>query len=139
MERILHPHGIIFEREQTSARRQCSICERRLENRAFFLTEDDGAPDPRQSWLLCAPCNEAVRTELARSTLHPPLRTRVAVGLVASQRGPANRPHWWQERYWEELDDAGWNHVIVWSIVLIGIGHVVLFAIFMLLQVAIGH
>jgi hypothetical protein len=73
-----------------------------------------------------------VQAELARSELRPPIRTRVAVGLVASQRGPARRPKWWQERYWEELDDVGWNRFIIWSILIIGIGHVVVFAVFML-------
>ena len=132
MERILHPHGMAFERQQTSARRSCSICARRLENRAFYLTEDDAAPDPRQSWLLCAPCNVAVQSELERSTLRPALRTRVAVGLVASQRGPSNRAKWWQERYWDELDESGWNHVIIWSIVGIAFGHVLVFIILMM-------
>ncbi|HEX9038934.1 MAG TPA: hypothetical protein VF808_18270 [Ktedonobacterales bacterium] len=139
MGRMLHPHGINFESQHMAAHRRCSICERKLEHKAYFLTESEDAPDPRQSWLICAPCNLAVQAELERSTLRPALRTRIAVGLVASQRGPANRAKWWQERYWEELDDSEWNRVIFWSMVIIGIGHVVVFLIFMMWPIIFHH
>lgn len=132
MDRKLHPHSLTFEAQQQAVRRRCSICQRRLANTAYFLTEDDDAPEPQQSWLLCVNCNSAVQAELARSELRSAVRTRVAVGLVASQRSPERRPKWWQERYWEELDDASWNHFIIWSIVIIGVGHVLVFAIFMM-------
>jgi hypothetical protein len=139
MERMLNPHGIRFEHQHMGARRRCSICERRLENKAYFLVESEDAPPPHQSWLLCVPCNTAVQAELVNSTLRPAVRTRVAVGLVASQRGPANRPKWWQERYWEELDDSGWNRLIIWSIIVIGFGHVLVFALVMMSQFIFGH
>ncbi len=140
MERMLNPHGINFEQQHKGARRRCSICERRLENKAYFLTESEDAPEPHQSWLICAPCNMAVQAELEHSTLRPALRTRVAVGMVASLRGPTNRPKWWQERYWEELDDQGWTRIIFWSIVIIGIGHVVVFFVVMMFQfLLMGH
>ena len=138
MERMLHRHGFSYESQHSGARRRCSICERRLEHKAYFLTESEDAPSPSQSWLLCAPCNIAVQSELDHSTLRPALRTRIAVALVASQRGPANRPHWWQERYWDELDDSGWNRAIIWSIVIIGIGHVVVFALIMMWPFILG-
>lgn len=133
MERMLNPHGITFEQQHMGARRRCSICERRLENKAYFLVESENAPAPQQSWLLCAPCNSAVQTELTRSEIRPATRTRVAVGLVASLRGPANRAKWWQERYWEELDDQGWNRWIIWSIIVIGLGHALVFVIFIMM------
>jgi hypothetical protein len=127
MERMLKNHGITFEQQHMGARRRCSICERKLVNKAYFVTESEDAPEPQQSWLLCAPCNEAVQAELATSDLRPAIRTRVVVGLVASLRGPANRPKWWQERYWEELDEQGWTRLIFWSIVGIAFGHVLVF------------
>jgi hypothetical protein len=127
----VRPHSLTFEAEQQAMRRRCSICQRRLADIAYFLTESDDAPEPRQSWLLCAACNAAVQAELARSELRSAIRTRVAVGLTASQRGPTRRPKWWQERYWEELDEVGWNRFIIWSIVIIGFGHVLVFVIFM--------
>jgi hypothetical protein len=139
MERMLNPHGIIFEQQHMGARRSCSICERKLVNKAYFLTESEDAPRPQQSWLLCAPCNLAVQAGLASSELRPAIRTRVVVGLVASQRGPANRPRWWQERYWEELDDQGWNRVIFWSIIAIAFGHVLVFVILMMWPFIVGH
>lgn len=137
MERMLHPHGITLEHHVTLARKRCSICERRLVNKAYFLTEPDDAPEPHQSWLLCAPCNDRVQAELTTSDLRPPVRTRVVVGLVASARGPANRPKWWQERYWNELEDQGWSRLIIWSIIVIGIGHVLVFLLFAF--ISLGH
>jgi hypothetical protein len=133
VERILHSHGLTFEAQQLAVRRRCSICERRLVNKAYFLTETDDAPEPQQSWLLCAPCNTAVQAEIERSGLRPAIRTRVAVGLVASQRSRARRAKWWQERFWEELEDEGWNRVIFWSIIVIAFGHVLVFAVIMML------
>lgn len=139
MERMLNTRGIKFEQQHMGAHRRCSICDRRLENKAYFLTESEDAPEPHQSWLICAPCNLVVQDELTRSELRPAIRTRIVVGLVASQRGLANRAKWWQERYWEELDDQGWNRIIIWSFVVIGIGHVFIFLIFMMWQFIIGR
>ena len=83
---MLSPHGIKFEHQHMIQRRRCSICARKLEQTAFYLTEGEDAPEPQQAWLLCAECNAAVQVELARADLHSPVRTRVAVGLVASAR-----------------------------------------------------
>lgn len=134
MERMLHQHGMTFENQHTNIRRQCSICERRLENKAYFFTDSDDAPEPHQSWLVCAPCKTAVLDELDRSQVRPAIRTRVAVGLVASMRGVEGRAHWWQERYWDELDDASWTRIIIWSFVLLHFWLVVAFVLLMLWQ-----
>ena len=61
------------------------------------------------------------------------------MGLVASHRGPANRAKWWQERYWEELDDEGWNRVIFWSIIGIAFGHVLVFVLIMMWPFIAGY
>lgn len=121
------------------ARRRCSICDRKLEQTAFFLTEGDEAPEPQQVWLLCASCNTAVQSELSRSELRSPVRTRVAVGLVASARSPGNRAKFWQGRYWDELDDRGWNRVLVWFFIILAFGHIVLFMLLVLVPLMLPH
>ena len=91
MERMLNPHGIKFEQQHMGARRRCSICERRLENKAYFLTESEDAPEPQQSWLLCAPCNIAVQTELTRSAV-PPVGAHTRGGWTGSQPARPSQP-----------------------------------------------
>jgi hypothetical protein len=139
MERMLSPHGIKFEHQHMVTRRRCSICGRKLEQTAYFLTESDDAPTPQQAWLLCATCNTAVQAELTRSELRSSVRTRVAVGLVASSRSPENRAKWWQERYWDELDDHGWNRLI-WSFILIvAFGHILVFILLLVVPLMLPH
>ena len=45
-------------------------------------------PEPRGSWVLCKSCHEALLIEMRRSPIHTPLRLRIALGLVASDRSP---------------------------------------------------
>ena len=132
MERMLSPHGIKFEHEHMITRRRCSICERKLDRTAFYLTESDDAPEPQQAWLLCAPCNSAVHLALLQSQLRPAVRTRIAVGLVASARNPEHRAKWWQERYWDELDDKDWNRLIWWFFMIVAFGHIIVFVVLMM-------
>jgi len=132
MERMLSPHGIKFEHQHMITRRRCSICERKLDQTAFYLTESNDAPTPQQAWLLCASCNSAVQLSLIQSQLRPAVRTRVAVGLVASARNPEHRAKWWQERYWDELDDRGWNRLIWWFFMAIAFGHIIVFVVLMM-------
>lgn len=139
MERMLSPHGIRFEHQHMITRRRCSICERKLEQTAYYLTESDDAPAPQQAWLLCATCNTAVQMELARADLRSPVRTRVAVGLVGSVRSPAHRAKWWQERYWEELDDHGWNRLIWWFFMIVAFGHIIAFIALMMIPLLFVH
>lgn len=139
MERMLNPHSIKFEHQHMIARRRCSICARKLEQTAFYLAESDEAPEPQQAWLLCAGCNTAVQEALARSTVRSPVRTRVAVGLVASGRTPQNRAKWWQERYWEELDDQDWNRLIWWFFMVVAFGHVIVFIVLMMIPFLWRH
>lgn len=134
MERMLSPQGIKFEHQHMITRRRCSICDRKLEQKAFYLSEGDDAPEPQQAWLLCAGCNTAVQAELTRSELRSPVRTRVAVGLVASFRSPGNRAKWWQERFWDELDDRDWNRILWWFFMIVAFGHIVVFIVLILAQ-----
>lgn len=97
---------------------RCAICERRLGGTVTYMEETGDVPEPRQSWLLCRACNEAVHAQLASSPVQSPLRLRVAVGLVASERTPqARREHFGQ------LSDQSWERVFFWSFVLAMMAH----------------
>ncbi len=103
---------------------RCSICRKRIWiGKALSLEEPAEAPEPQQSWRLCKGCHAAVLTELERSPLHSPVRVRVAVGIVASERWPRARMR---------LRAARENEDRVW-IVFLGWG----FAVVMLLHLAI--
>ena len=97
---------------------RCAICERRVGSTLTYMEETGDVPEPRQSWLLCRVCSQAVREQLDRSPLTSPLRLRVAVGLVASERTPeARREHFGQ------LSDRNWERVFFWSFVLAMMAH----------------
>lgn len=135
MERMLNPQGIRFEHQHLTIRRRCSICDRRLDRTAFYLTESDDAPAPGRAWLLCLTCNTEVQSELERSPVRSPLRTRVAVALVGSARAPQNRARWWQGRFWDELDDHDGNRFLIWFFMIVAFGHVIVFFAIMMLTV----
>ncbi|MGO8949738.1 MAG: hypothetical protein ACLQUY_19210 [Ktedonobacterales bacterium] len=98
--------------ETTSIR--CAICDRRSSGPMYRVVESDPPDDEPRSWMLCADCANAVRQEVERADLRTPLRVRIAVGIVALQR--RRRPHFWNEQFWEELDDAAENRIMVWFI-----------------------
>ncbi|MDQ2906451.1 MAG: hypothetical protein ABI456_24465 [Ktedonobacteraceae bacterium] len=87
----------IAERQQSRprARRRivwhCSICTRRVPSEAISVTEPEGAPEPRSSWVLCQTCYRALLEEMRRSPIRSPLRLRIAIGLVAAERWPRPR------------------------------------------------
>jgi len=92
---------------------RCAICQRRLGGTLTYLEETgDDIPPPLQSWLLCAACNDAVHERLERSPVRSPLRLRVAVGLVASERTPEAR-----RANVGELSDRTWERLLFWGIV----------------------
>ena len=66
----------------------CSICTNRIRYDAVHLMEPEGVPEPRRSWVLCQECYQALTIEMRRSPVRTPLRLRVAMGLVASERWP---------------------------------------------------
>ena len=81
------------EARQESSRRakkrlsqHCSICARRTWFDPIFLMEPEGAPEPRHSWILCKDCYGILLSEMRRSPVRSPLRLRVAIGMVASER-----------------------------------------------------
>jgi hypothetical protein len=66
----------------------CSICTRYIWFNPMHLTEPQGAPEPHLSWALCKQCHEAVMIEMNNSPVRSPLRLRIAMGMVASERWP---------------------------------------------------
>jgi hypothetical protein len=66
----------------------CSICTSFTWFHPIVLKEPVGVPEPRREWALCKPCHEALLVEIGRSTIRSPVRLRIAMGLVASERSP---------------------------------------------------
>ncbi len=106
----IHPTGTSGERAEEL---RCAICERRLGTTLTYVEETGDVPEPRQSWLLCRACDDAVHQQLDRSPLRTPLRLRVAVGLVATERTPAAR----RARF-GQLSDLTWERLLFWSFII---------------------
>jgi hypothetical protein len=88
---------------------RCDICERRLGDSVFYLEETGDVPEPRRSWTLCAVCNDAVHEHLAQSPVRSPVRLRVAVGMVASERTPMAR-----RAQRGQMTDRAWMKLFFW-------------------------
>src|SRR5262249_40593973 len=99
-------------------RLRCSICRRRVGDAVVYLEETGEQEEERQSWLLCETCNDAVKRQMASAPIRSPLRLRVAVALVATERTPAARR---MKR--GQLSDAGWFRLLFWTFVLAMLAH----------------
>jgi hypothetical protein len=95
----------------------------------FVLTESAPLPTPRRSWLLCAPCVLAVQEEIARSALRTPLRLRVAVAIVASERRPLAQPKIWDPRSWVRLSDGELDKLVTVGILGLFLEPIIVFII----------
>jgi hypothetical protein len=102
------PHGADTATTEAGALR-CGICSRRLGSSVYFVEETGDVPEPRGSWALCRACNDAVHEQLEASPVRSPLRLRIAVGLVATDRTPAAR----RARF-GELSDRSWMKLFFW-------------------------
>jgi hypothetical protein len=88
--------------------------------------EPVGVPEPRQEWILCKPCQRALLEEMHRSSIRSPIRLRIAVGLVASERSPKahlSSPLREQQAFEREF---AW---VMWLLILFAIFHVVILII----------
>ena len=91
-------NGIHIHSERTTLKHvisgtsRCAICKRRLMMRSFCLEEPADQLEPRLNWVLCGTCVHEISCRLARVSPRNPLRVRVAVAVVASERAPAQRP-----------------------------------------------
>jgi hypothetical protein len=86
----LHPERWRVSRRKVITR--CSVCTCRIWFDSVVLQEPEDVPTPRLTWRLCKGCYHALLTELRRSPVHSPLRLRIAVGMVASERWPQAYP-----------------------------------------------
>ncbi len=100
---------------------RCSICRRRAWLNATYIEEPPGVPEPRMTWTLCKRCHAALEVEMQRSPVLSPLRLRIAIGIVASERSPdiyaPSRP---------PMSDRSWIVVIGWGFAIAMVLHLVL-------------
>lgn len=120
--------------------RRCAICGGRVGTTGHFLrdAEDATSTERRTTWHLCADCYDAVGREMERASLRTRARARVAVGIVAAERGHPLRSSFWDERYWEQLTDRGQDRLLIWFFGVAFVVHAVAFMV-VALYVAIHH
>lgn len=97
---------------------RCDICERRLGATISYLEETGDVPGPRQSWVLCTECSDAVHAQMERTPIRSPLRLRVAVGVVSTERTPTAR----RVRI-GQLSDTSWMKVFFWLFLITMLVH----------------
>lgn len=100
---------------------RCSICNRRLSDDIAFLDETGDVPEPRQSWMLCPACNEAVHIEMGHSPVQGPLRARIAVGVVAAERSPTS-----VHALAAGLREVNWLPILLWVFGIAMVAHLFL-------------
>jgi hypothetical protein len=106
---------------------RCSICTSVIWFHLVALKEPVGAPEPRQEWVLCKPCHQALLVEMRRSSIRSPVRLRIAMGLVAAERSPkvyhiSTSSH----EQWEFQREFVW---VMRLLVLFALLHLVIFVI----------
>lgn len=101
------------QRQKRNRRRTtfCSVCDNRIWFGPIHISEPEGVPEPRLSWVLCKECHGALLAEVRGSPVRSPLRLRIAMGLIASERWP----HAYPTPARQYLSDHRW-------IVFIGLG-----------------
>lgn len=117
----LRQRTLAIESGEQSERMRCAICHRRLGSAICYLEETGDVPPPRQSWMLCTACNDAVKQQMAQAPVQSPIRLRVAVGLVASERTPAAR-----RARRGQMTDASWFRLLFWGLIIAMIIHLAL-------------
>src|SRR5437660_1548676 len=123
----------VATRQKTGQRRRwykrirCSICTSFIWFYPIALKEPADAPEPRQEWLLCKRCHEALLVEMSRSSLRSPVRLRIAMGLVAAERSPKayiRNTYSGEQRQFQQ--EFAW---FMRLLILFGLLHVVIFVI----------
>ncbi len=110
------------ETRKRKSRAYCSVCASRIWLNRVRVVEPEGVPEPRLSWILCKQCNTALVAELDRSPIHSPLRLRISMGLVASERWP----HAYTTRVRQYVSDRRWVLFIAAAFLTAMILHLVL-------------
>lgn len=111
------PHEVGLPRPKAEALR-CDICRKRLGQTISYLEETGDVPEPRQSWTLCEECSAAVHEQMASSPVRSPLRLRIAVGIVATERTPAAR-----RANMGQMSDSSWMKLFFWLFLITMIVH----------------
>jgi hypothetical protein len=106
---------------------RCAICTSRIWFAPVDIIEPESVPEPRLCWLLCNACYKALLAEVRRSPVRSPLRLRIAMGIVASERWPQAYP----TRVRTFLNDRKW-------IVFIAVGFIVAMILHLMLIVMIA-
>lgn len=114
----LHPSTPLTEPEDQTGPLRCAICARRLGSAICYLEETGDVPPPRQSWMLCTACNEAVKEQMALAPVQSSIRLRVAVGIVSTERTPAAR-----RARRGQLTDKTWFKVFFWGAIITMLVH----------------
>jgi hypothetical protein len=109
------------EAEEQSGPLRCAICARRLGSAICYLEETGDVPPPRQSWMLCIACNEAVKQQMALVPVQSPIRLRVAIGVVSTERTPAAR-----RARRGQLTDRTWFKLFFWGAIITMLVHLAL-------------
>lgn len=116
--------GDVGQPEASGRQLRCSICARKIGRSIVFLEETGDVPEPRQSWVLCQACADAVRQQMAHSPVTGPLRLRVAIGMVSTERTPeARRAHRGQ------LTDVQWTKLLFIAFILAMLAHLALIVV----------
>lgn len=102
----------------TSEALRCDICRKRLGQTISYLEETGDVPEPRQSWVLCEECSTAVHEQMNDAPLRSPLRLRVAVGIVSTERTPAAR-----RAQRGQMSDSSWMKLFFWLFLITMIIH----------------
>jgi len=106
---------------------RCSICTRFTWFHPTALEEPVGASEPRQEWMLCKACHEALLVEMDRSSIRSPARLLIAMGFVAAERSPkAYNMSTPMREQWEFQREFAWA---VRLLVLFTLLHLVIFVI----------
>ena len=134
MKEAMPKDGAMLAAQRENARRlrkwtarHCAICTRRIWLDPVRLMEPEGAPEPHLSWTVCKSCHQALLNEMRRSPVRSPLRLRIAMGIVASERWPMAYP----ARVHTTVSDRRW-------IVLIAVGFVIAMIVHLALIVLIA-
>ena len=109
------------ESEEQEEPLRCAICERKLGANICYLEETGDVPPPRQSWMLCTACNEAVKEQMALNPVQSPVRLRVAIGVVSTERTPAAR-----RAHLGQLTDKSWFKLLFWGAIITMLVHLAL-------------
>jgi hypothetical protein len=117
----LHLSTPPIDLEEQSGGMRCAICARRLGSAICYLEETGDVPPPRQSWMLCTACNDAVKEQMALAPVHSPIRLRAAIGVVSTERTPAAR-----RARRGQLTDKTWFKLFFWGALITMLVHLAL-------------